>query len=99
MSTPRTRRRYRIVDDQAKDDAVATAIKSIEAGTSFTAACAAVATQLDVSATAVRAWVNASGLRPQPSWDVVSRLRADLAAATELNRRLLGRPGSMGSAR
>ncbi|WP_016885098.1 MULTISPECIES: hypothetical protein [unclassified Rhodococcus (in: high G+C Gram-positive bacteria)] len=85
------RRRYRVVDDQTKADAVATAIKCIEGGDSFTASCAAVAAQLDVSETAVRSWVNASGQRPQPSWTVVSRLRADLAAATELNRRLVNR--------
>ncbi|MGW4336624.1 hypothetical protein ACWEK5_28010 [Rhodococcus koreensis] len=87
------RRRYRVVDDETKAAAVATAITCIEDGDSFTAACAAVAGQLDVSETAVRGWVNASGLRPQPSWTVVTRLRAELAAATELNRRLMNRRG------
>lgn len=88
------RRRYRIVDEETKAAAVATAVKCIEAGTSFTAACSAVAEQLDVSETAVRGWVNASGLRPQPSWEVVHRLQLRLEAATELTRRLAaGRSG------
>lgn len=81
------RRRYRIVDEDSKADAIATAVRSIEAGDSFTAACAAVAKALDVSETAVRGWVNASGLRPQPSLEVVRRLELELAAATELTRR------------
>lgn len=85
------RRRYRMLDEETKQDAVATAITCIEAGDSFTAACAAVAAQLDVSETAVRGWVNASGLRPRPSWEVAHRLQQQLAAATELTRRLEAR--------
>jgi transposase-like protein len=88
------RRRYRLVDEETKAAAVATAVKCIEEGTSFTAACSAVAEQVDVSETAVRGWVNASGLRPQPSWDVVRQLQLQLEAATELTRRLTaGRSG------
>lgn len=87
------RRRYRIVDEDTKSDAIATAVRCIKAGDSFTAACAAVADVLDVSATTVRGWVNASGLRPQPSWEVVRRLELELAAATELNRRRDARLG------
>ena len=87
----RTRRRYRIVDDQTRIDAVGTALQRIEAGDSFTAACRAIATQLDVSESAVRGWVNDSGKRPEPTWDEVIKLRVELDAATELIRRLSAR--------
>lgn len=90
------RRRYRIVDEDTKSDAIATAVRCIEAGDSFTSACASVAKVLDVSATTVRSWVNASGRRPQPSWEVVRRLELELAAATELTRRLDARLGGEG---
>ena len=94
MSRPR---RYRLVDEQTRADAVATVLSRIRSGDSFTSACKAVSAQIDVSASAVREWVNESGERPQPNWDTVIRLRAELAAATELNRRLSadrGRPPS-----
>lgn len=87
----RTRRRYRIVDDQTRIDAIGTALQRIEAGDSFTAACRAIATQLDVSESAVRGWVNDSGKRPEPTWDEVIKLRVELDAATELIRRLSAR--------
>ncbi|MGG7104570.1 hypothetical protein [Rhodococcus sp. 24CO] len=90
----KVRRRYRIVDENIKDAAIGTAVKSIKAGESFTAACAAVADVLDVSDSAVRSWVNASGLRPQPSWEVARKLQTQLDAATELTRRLEARLGT-----
>ncbi|MFD4183917.1 hypothetical protein [Rhodococcus sp. NPDC058514] len=89
-----TRRRYRIVSDEAKTAAVDTVIDRISNGDSFTSACRAVGTQLEVSQTAVRSWVNDSGRRPEPSWDRVRSLEAQLAAATDLNRRLAARLGA-----
>lgn len=85
------RRRYRVVDEVTRVDAVETVLTSITGGRSFTAACRAVARQIDVSETAVRKWVNDSGRRPQPAWDVVVDLRGQLEAATELNRRMAAR--------
>lgn len=85
------RRRYRMIDEDSRADAIATVVHSIEAGDTFTSACAAVAKVLDVSETAVRGWVNASGQRPQPSWVVARKLELELSAATELTRRLEAR--------
>ena len=90
------RRRYRVVDAGTRTDAVDTALTAISTGLSFTAACRAVARQVDVSETAVRKWVNDSGRRPQPSWDVVVDLRGQLEAATELNRRMAARLTQVG---
>lgn len=86
-----TRRRYRVVDDGTHADAVDTVLDRIGAGDSFTSACRAVATQIDMSETAVRTWVNDSGRRPRPLRDKVIELRRQLEAATDLNRRLADR--------
>ncbi|NRI68785.1 hypothetical protein FEZ60_25015 [Rhodococcus sp. MS16] len=89
-----TRRRYRIVDDATREDAIATVLKFMDAGDSFTAACRAVSAQIDVSFSAVRTWVNDSGQRAQqPTWEEVERLRRELAAATELYQRAIARTG------
>lgn len=90
------RRRYRVVDEDTRHAAVATVIAQIEAGRTFTSPCAHVAEQIDVSGTAVRGWVNASGLRPRPAWDEVLELRARLDTALALNRRLSRRPAGPG---
>lgn len=82
------RRRYRIVDDTARDAAIGTVCAAIAKGTSFTAACRAVAEQLDVAETTVRGWVNNSGRRPDVDFGQLVALRQALAAATELNLRL-----------
>ncbi|TYQ00858.1 UNVERIFIED_ORG: hypothetical protein FNL38_11172 [Nocardia globerula] len=87
-----TRRRYRIVDDATREDAIATVLDLIDKGDSFTAACRAVSTQIDVSFSAVRTWVNDSGQRAQqPTWEEVERLQRELAVATELYRRASAR--------
>ena len=89
--TARIRKVYTIVDDATREDAVATVLKFIEEGDSFTAACRAVAAQIGVSFSAVRTWVTDSGLRTQPTWEEVERLRMELAAANELYRRAAAR--------
>lgn len=85
------RRRYRIVAADTKAVAVDTVVEAIKAGDSFTSTTEAVAEALDVSATTVRAWVNASGRRPRPSWEVARKLERQLNAANELSRRLEAR--------
>lgn len=88
-----TRRRYRIVDEATRADAIATVVKLIDDGDSFTSACRAVGTQIDVSPTAVRTWVNDSGQRSQPTWEEIVKLRTERDAATELYRRMVARHG------
>ncbi|MCW4356159.1 hypothetical protein ONR57_22900 [Hoyosella sp. YIM 151337] len=92
MSTDKPKRRYRLTDDDTKQAAVDTVVAQIQRGTSFTAACRAVAEQIDVSEQAVRTWVNRSGRRPRAAWDEVIDLRARLEAALHLNRRLQQQP-------
>lgn len=91
MTNSDSRRRYRMVDPETREDSISTAVLLIEGGSSFTAACRAVAEQVGVSDTAVRKWVNDSGKRPVPTGEAFLELQEKLRAATELNRRLSAR--------
>lgn len=88
MTAPE-RRKYHVVTSEARDAAITTVCKAIEDGTTFTAACRAVASRLDVAETTVRGWVNNSGRRsPAIDYAEVVELRRQLAMVTELNHRL-----------
>lgn len=82
------RRKYNVVDDDARTAAIDTVVAAIAAGTSFTAACRAVAISLDVADTTVRGWVNNSGQRPRGDIAEIHELRRALAVAADLNHRL-----------